>query len=168
MLSLRHKFQANTTIYNYHLTIYYIIMSRDNNIMECHDFYHLDNFPPNISGNTTFKINVGVAAVFYLTVVDEKDDFMFTVHGGLPENSFLQEIDDGEFKFSWNLQQVTNSPLIFVANDSLGASSIFVPNVEICACENGGICTEENLPTMNSTNVNVKKCLCNGGIILLR
>ena len=134
--------------------------------MECHD-YHPGNFPPNISGNATFQVTVGVTAVFYLTVEDEDDDFTFTVQGGLPENSFLQEIDDGEFKFSWNLQRVTNRPLMFVANDSLGASSIFAPDVEICACENGGICTEENLPTMNTTNANVKKCLCNEGINLL-
>ena len=101
--------------------------------------------------------------MFLLTVEDE-GDFFFTVQGGLPENSLLEKVGNGEFRFSWNLQRVTNRPLIFVANDSLGASSIFVPNVEICACENGGICTSVNLPTITTTNVNIKKCSCNEGI----
>ena len=101
--------------------------------------------------------------MFYLTVEDEEDDFIFTVQGGLPENALLQEIGDGEFLFRWNLQTVTNTPLIFIANDSSGASSMFIPIVEICACENGGLCTEESLPTIEMTNVNIKRCLCGEG-----
>ena len=105
--------------------------------------------------------------MFYLTVEDEEDDFTFVVEGGLPENALLEEIGDGEFLFRWNLQSVTNTPLIFVANDSSGASSMFVPIVEICACENGGLCTEENLPTTDMTNVNIKICLCGEGKLFL-
>lgn len=105
--------------------------------------------------------------MFYLTVEDEEDDFTFVIEGGLPENALLEEIGDGEFLFRWNLQSVTNKPLIFVANDSSGASSMFIPTVEICACENGGLCTEENLPTTDMTNVNIKICLCGEGKLFL-
>lgn len=133
-------------------------------------FVYADNFPPNISGNATFMVTFGILSTFYLLVEDEDDNFTLSVEGGLPEDSTLNEIGDGEFAFAWNPQRVSTKPLVFVANDSSGASSIFAPRVEICACENGGICTEDNnilLTTENATNVVVKKCLCNEGIITL-
>lgn len=129
--------------------------------------FHTDNIPPRISGNTIFQVNLGVLSTFYLKVEDESDNFTFTVEGGVPEDSSLEEVDDGEFVFLWNLQRVSTKPLLFVANDSSGASSVFAPRVEICACENGGICTKDNnllLITGSATNVFVKECLCNEGI----
>jgi hypothetical protein len=56
---------------------------------------------------------------------------------------------------------VTTAPLAFVANDSQGASSIFTPNVEVCACVNGGNCTKDGLLSSDATIV--LNCVCPEG-----
>lgn len=121
-----------------------------------------DNFPPNISADASFRVIVGEESVLTLYVVDHpEDDFTLTVQGGLPENSVLREITDGEYEFRWNLQEITTEPLVFIANDSSGAASVFVPVVEVCACVNGGNCTLEGLLTSDATVV--MNCVCSDG-----
>ena len=87
------------------------------------------------------------------------------MRGGLPENSFLEETDDeGVFDFRWTLEEITAEPLVFVANDSRGASSLFVPTVEVCACVNGGNCTLDGLLTSDATVV--MNCVCSDGRLI--
>lgn len=87
------------------------------------------------------------------------------MRGGLPENSFLEETDDeGVFDFRWTLEEITTEPLVFVANDSRGASSLFVPTVEVCACVNGGNCTLDGLLTSDATVV--MNCVCSDGRLI--
>lgn len=120
-----------------------------------------ENFPPNISAPTTFRVNLGQESVFILFVVDSGDNFTLSVQGGLPDDSVLEEISEGEYAFRWTLQQVTTEPLVFIANDSRGAASVFIPNVEVCACVNGGNCTLDGLLTNNATIV--MNCQCPKG-----
>ena len=87
-----------------------------------------------------------------------------TVQGGLPENSVLEEIDEGEYEFRWTLQEITSDALVFVANDTRGASSVFVPTVEVCACVNGGNCTLDGLLTSEATVV--LNCVCSDGMLI--
>jgi hypothetical protein len=94
-------------------------------------------------------------------VVDADDNFTLGIRGGLPINSILEEVDEGEYLFRWNLMELTNEPLVFVANDSRGASSTFSPVVEVCACVNGGTCTREGLITSNTTIT--LRCMCTEG-----
>ena len=96
-----------------------------------------------------------------LNVVDPGDNITLMVQGGLPENSILEEIAPGEFAFNWTLLQVTYAPLVFVANDTRGASTLFIPIVEICACANGGNCSLEGVLSNNATIV--MSCLCTEG-----
>ena len=84
------------------------------------------------------------------------------MRGGLPDNSELEEVAEGEYTFRWNLQEITTEPLVFVANDTNGASSLFVPTVEVCACVNGGNCTLDGL-LINAATV-VMNCLCSDGV----
>ena len=120
-----------------------------------------DNFPPNISAEATFRVNVGEESVFTLKVVDPGDEFTVDIEGGLPENSVIEEVTDGEYVFRWNLQQVTTEPLVFIANDTRGAASVFIPTVEVCACSNGGRCTLDGV--LNSNATVVMNCLCSDG-----
>jgi hypothetical protein len=99
---------------------------------------------------------------FAIEVEDTGDGFMLTVLGGLPQNSTLEDLGDGEYIFRWNLQEVTTDTLIFLANDSRGASSIYVPIVEVCACSNGGRCTREGLKLSGNATV-VLNCMCREG-----
>ena len=98
---------------------------------------------------------------FTLTVIDPGDNVTLSVRGGLPINSVLEKVDEEEYIFVWNLMELTNKPLVFIANDSRGAASTFTPVVEVCACVNGGACTREGLVTSNATVT--LKCMCTDG-----
>ena len=128
-------------------------------------FAHIDpdNFPPNISAEATFRVNVGEDTVFTLNVVDPNpgDKFTLTIQGGLPADSVLEKITEGEYVFRWNLMGVTTEPLVFIANDTRGASSVFIPTVEVCTCVNGGSCTLDGLLASDTTVV--LNCQCSEG-----
>lgn len=126
--------------------------------------HSVDNFPPNISADATFRVNLGEESTFILFVEDPGDEFTLSVRGGLPENSVLEETDEGEFEFRWTLQEITTEPLVFIANDTRGASSVFVPTVEVCACVNGGNCTLDGLLTSDATVV--MNCVCSDGMLI--
>lgn len=113
-----------------------------------------------------FRITVGQESAFSIIVMDTGDNFTLTVLGGLPQNSDLEDKGEGEYIFRWNLQEVTTKPLVFAANDSRGASSTFIPIVEVCACVNGGNCTQEGLLSSNATVV--LNCMCPEGILILK
>ena len=100
-----------------------------------------------------------------ITVTDPGDEVTFTVQGGLPANSVLEKISDNEYVFRWSPQQVFFSSLTFVANDSSGATSVFTPIVEVCACVNGGNCTLDGVLTSNITII--MACQCSQGKCLI-
>lgn len=108
-----------------------------------------------------FSVKVGQESVFFITVIDPGDNFTLTILEGLPPNSVLESADGEEYIFRWNLQQITTDPLVFIANDSKGASSTFIPIVEICACANGGNCTRDGLLSNNATVI--LNCICPEG-----
>ena len=120
-----------------------------------------DNFPPNISADAVFRVFLGMETNFTLTVIDPGDNFTLNVQGGLPLHSVLEDEEGDSYIFRWNLMELTNEQLMFIANDSRGASSIFSPVVEVCACVNGGVCTQEGLITSNATIT--LKCMCTEG-----
>ena len=120
-----------------------------------------ENSAPNITAAAVFSVLLGEESLYPLTVVDTGDNFTLDVVGGLPANSALESVGEGEFIFRWVLEELTTEPLVFVANDSRGAASTFVPIVEVCACANGGNCTRDGLLTANATLV--LKCVCTEG-----
>ena len=126
--------------------------------------YAIDNFPPNIKAEATFRVNLGQESTFNLYVEDQSDEFTLNVRGGLPVNSVLEETDEGEFEFHWTLEELITEPLVFVANDTRGASSVFVPTVEVCACVNGGNCTLDGLLTSDA--IIIMNCVCSDGRLI--
>jgi hypothetical protein len=104
-------------------------------------------------------------SIYTLTVVDPGDNITLSIRGGLPINSVLEKVDEEEYIFIWTLMELTNEPLVFVANDSRGAASTFSPVVEVCACVNGGACTREGIITSNATIT--LKCMCTQGMLCL-
>ena len=96
-----------------------------------------------------------------LSVVDSNDNFTLSLQDDLPGNVVLERLSEGEYRFRWTLEEITNQSLVFVANDSRGASSLFTPTVEICACVNRGICSLDGLITSNITII--MNCLCTEG-----
>ena len=134
----------------------------------CHCYSYLffvENFPPNISGNAVFRVNIGHRSTYFFSVTDPDDTVTMTVQGVTTNNSTLMKLEEGEYVFVLNLQQLlTFEPLnlVFVANDSRGAVATFEPTVEICACANEGTCTREGLITSNSTII--MNCQCTEGM----
>ena len=120
-----------------------------------------DNFAPNISGKGTFRVNSREESIYTISIDDPGDNYTTSVQGGLPPNSLLEELGDGEYSFKWNLQELTNDPLVFVATDTRNASSTHTPIVEVCACANDGVCTVDGLLTTNLTIT--MACICSEG-----
>ncbi len=123
--------------------------------------FHTDNYPPNITAESTFSVTVSQESVLYLSVNDSRDNFTLSVLGDIPTTSVLEELSRGEFVFRWTLQKITYNPLIFLANDSRGAASLYAPRVEICNCFNDGNCTLDGILSDNATAV--LTCLCTQG-----
>ena len=105
--------------------------------------------PPILEGSTTFMITVGQPSVYTFTVTDDSDDVMPMIEMGLPPNAEL--VNDGNtYTLTWLLMSSDltdfNRTIRITARDSLNASSLLVPQIQICACNSeGGNCTLEGL-----------------------
>lgn len=124
-------------------------------------FSKTENFPPKISADSIFQVTTGTESVYSLSVLDPGDNFTLTIQGQLLQDYTLEVVGDREYIFHWNLLEPTSEPLVFIATDSGGASSTFIPTVEVCACANGGNCTLDGLLTSNSTVI--LNCQCPQG-----
>ena len=127
--------------------------------------HHTENTPPLISADARLRVNLEEEFTYSLTVVDPGDNFTLTVLGELANQAQFEKIDDEQYSLKLNLKTLTNDALVLVANDSKGASTTFIPILEICACVNGGQCTTEGVLTSNTTII--MKCLCDEGNVLV-
>ena len=111
-------------------------------------------------------MTVGREAVYTFTVEDQGDTFTVEVVGGLPEEATLEDIGGGEYTFRWNLDVVTNRSdvpaLNFRATGSGGAVSLLTPQLVVCACANGGVCTLSGILN-TAVTVLVMNCVCPEG-----
>ena len=128
-------------------------------------YHFLGNYPPNITADATFRVTLGEESVFLLNIVDPGDNFTLQLDGGLPANSTLQQLTDREYAFIWRLFEITDRTLEFIANDTRGASGVFMPRVELCPCRNGGICTLNGVITDAATVT--MNCRCSQGMYVL-
>ena len=100
----------------------------------------------------------------YTFAVNDTDDFNVTIEGGVPEGGVLSDYGDGEYTFTWTPGIIPNiSGLSFVAMDTSGAAALHTPTVQVCACFNGGECTEEGVLLMNEI-IFTLTCLCDEGM----
>ena len=120
------------------------------------------NFPPAISGAPRFRVNTGEESIYAFNVTDS-DNFTVSVMGETPFNASL-ETDGTVYTFRWLLASPDNISVAFSAVDSLQARSVLNPQVEICACVNGGTCTLNGILDLDADPV-VMNCECPEGII---
>ena len=130
------------------------------------NFVPLDNFPPNMTGESIFNVTVGQKAVYNFTVVDEGDTFTVEVVGGIPEGAIFEDNGEGEYTFCWILEVITNRSdvpaLSFRATDSGGAVSLLTPQLVVCPCTNDGECTLSGI--LNTIlPVMIMNCVCPEG-----
>ena len=120
------------------------------------------NSPPNITGDDIFFINVGEENV-YTFLVNDTNEFNVTIEGRLPEGSALINDGDEVYIFMWTPRATPADGVSFVAVDSMGAATLHSPVVQVCACFNGGECTEEGVQ-VTSDLVQILTCLCTEGM----
>ena len=109
-------------------------------------------------------MNVGEENVYIFTVNDT-NDFNVTIEGGAPEGGVLSDDGDGVYSFTWTPATIPTRELTFVAIDNAGAATVHSPFVKVCACFNGGECTEKGVPSTNR-QIQILTCLCTEGKVL--
>lgn len=127
----------------------------------------LANDPPILLGHNIFFITIGERSHYTFNVTDDHNNFTLTVEGGLPDNASLQ-IDGSSYTLSWTLSlpvnQINsfNKTIAIIAKDELNATALLNPQIQICACGEGGNCTAEGLLNV-STNPLILNCDCSPG-----
>lgn len=126
-----------------------------------------DTFPPNITGDGTFRVTVGQEAIYNFTVVDGEYSFTVEVVGGLPVGAALEDRGGGMYYFIWNLASVEDvQSAEFLACNTEGACSMLMPQLEVCACMNEGNCSLDGV--LNTTTpVVLLNCFCPDGELLV-
>ncbi len=105
------------------------------------------------TGDEVFRVNVGEENVYTFTVIDYTFNEIMTVEvqGGTPLGGSLSSDGNATYTFVWTPETSPTSALSFVATDDLGASAMLTPFLQVCACFNGGECTEKGVPpTINA------------------
>ena len=99
----------------------------------------------------------------YIFNVNDTSNFNITIEGGAPDGGILSDNGDGEYSFTWTPGVIPLiSSLSFVAMDSAGAATLHRPSVQVCACFNGGECTEEGVLNINNPII-ILTCICPEG-----
>ena len=120
----------------------------------------LASFPPRIYGNGFFEVTIGQTAVYNMTVLDGQ----LEVLGGLPPDSMLTKDNSTSsvYSFTWTLSNPIDTPITFVASNSMGGFAVHSPHIGICACANGGECTQAGILGTNN-NIALFQCVCPEG-----
>lgn len=111
-----------------------------------------------------FRVTVGEENIYTFTITDYYyiDGYSVEIEGGTPPGGNLTSDGNTTFTFSWTPETVPTHALSFIVTDDLGAASILSPFVQICACFNGGECTEQGVPS-TIDNIQSLNCLCTEG-----
>lgn len=80
--------------------------------------------------------------------------------------SLTNDTDALEYTFTWTPTQIISRPVVFVAIDNMGASSVYEPMVQFCECLNGGECTLHGELDQLANPVDLN-CICSAGITKL-
>lgn len=162
MTTLNHGKDANLTLEILSKSMCNFMTLYVSHIINLYTLNCAENFPPNISANSTLRVTLGQESMLQVRVSDPGDNFTLNVLRG-PTNSKLEKISAEDFVFRWTPLRVTFEPLMFIATDTKGAASVFTPKVEICACVNRGLCTLDGISSTNATIA--LNCICPQGLI---
>ena len=111
-------------------------------------------------------ITVGQPSVYTFTVTDDSDNVVPIIEMGLPPNAELVNVGN-TYNLTWLLMSSDlidfNRTIRITARDSLNASSLLVPQIQICACNSeGGNCTLDGLIDIIA-NPLILNCECSLG-----
>ena len=128
-------------------------------------FLLLDNFPPVLNGSMTFRVTTGQSALYSFTATDSGSVTVVPAVQGLASNTYTFSSSNNTYSLTLTLVEPTNISVAFIATDNMNAVSTISPRVEICACQNGGVCTLDGILTADASSV-VMRCECPEGKLL--
>ena len=110
---------------------------------------------------------VGSQTTYYFTVVDDGDEPPTVLAiGNQPESAELSKMDEQTYQYTFTLDEPVGFNLSFVANDSLGATSMLDPQMRVCGCVDSSDCTMLGVLTPSADPL-VLECDCFAGIVIL-
>ena len=109
-------------------------------------------------------MNVGEENVYTFTVRDNYfiDGYSVVIEGGTPQGGNLTDDGSITFTFVWTPQSIPTRSLTFIVADDLGAATVLSPILEVCACFNGGECTQDGVPS-TIEKIHTLNCRCTEG-----
>ena len=105
--------------------------------------------PPQLEGSNIFFIMVGQPSVYTFSITDDSDNVMPVIEGELPANANLTK-EGNMYTLTWLLMSSDlvnfNQTIRITARDLLNATSLLVPQLQVCGCSSmGGNCTLDGL-----------------------
>ena len=125
--------------------------------------------PPQLEGSMIFVVTVGQPSSYTFSVTDDSgESIMPIVQGGLPLGATLTQEGNNTYTLTWTLMLPDpfnfNRTIRITATDSQNASSLLVPQLQICACNSqGGNCTLDGLINIIADPL-ILNCECNSGM----
>ena len=117
----------------------------------------LENFPPQIIGDTVYNVTYGEVFTTTLNVTDPNKGDSITIE--LIDSPLNAIFDNQFYTFTWNVSTLQPAQFTFVATDSKGATSELSPQIIICYCANNGTC-DYNAEMIQVNNIDQVECLC--------
>ena len=107
----------------------------------------------------------------YYFTVNDTEQFNVSFIGNL--TGYLTDNGGGLYSFNINYTNTTaNATVAFLAKNMRGSASMLAPQLQICACINGGMCTQDGILNVNQNPLLLNcKCLqsklCSGAMCIV-
>ncbi|XP_028400186.1 LOW QUALITY PROTEIN: mucin-like protein [Dendronephthya gigantea] len=120
------------------------------------------------SDDVVFNFTLGEVFEYTISATDEDGDSLVFPPPDLPPGATL-EINETSITFRWRVNTTQAFNLSFLVQDANNGSSLLVPAITVCACQNNGTCVQPatTLETRNITfnQHQVLACDCEIGFI---
>eukprot|EP00058_Branchiostoma_floridae_P022683 XP_002608173.1 hypothetical protein BRAFLDRAFT_90412 [Branchiostoma floridae] len=106
---------------------------------EIYDWGQLLNSSPVIDGPISLDVTVGEVVSFSFTATDLKGDPVTVAAETLPPGATF-EYGGNTATVTWNVVDYDRPVMSFTATNARGQTTLYIPQVNLCKCQNGGDC----------------------------
>ncbi|XP_078588078.1 mucin-like protein [Branchiostoma floridae x Branchiostoma japonicum] len=121
----------------------------------------LVNSPPIIEGPISLDVTVGEVVTFSFTATDLKGDPVTVAAETLPLGAAF-EYGGNTATVTWSVVDYDGPVMSFIATNSRNQTTLYIPQVNLCKCQNGGVCDFGSLAAGEDPDgdLRVVACLC--------